>query len=292
MNKIKKLIKPILFVFAALVATFGFVGCGAPVTSGAYSYGAAECSKGDKTYQSANITQINVHWILGEVTVVCGESSDAISLIESGKTLTDDEKVHSFIEDGSLNVYFWKSLHTAFVNSQDKNLTITVPQNANLKFNIESVSGAITVENINAASLKVNTVSGSVKTEKISAEQFECSTTSGKITCFCVQCENAEISSVSGKLELTELDCSNLNASTVSGVLSVRLEKCEKAKLKTVSGDTKLNLPASGATVTFGSVSGKLKADVSYTVVSEKLIFGGGKCAVEFDSTSGNLNIE
>lgn len=292
MNKIKKIIKPILCVVASFAFVFCFLGCRAPITQGVYSCGLAECNKGDIVYKSANITQIDVHWIVGEVIVVCDASSDDISLIESGKTLTDDEKVHSFIEDGSINVYFWKSLHTAFVNSQDKNLTIKVPQNANLKLNIESVSGAITVENVDVANFKATTVSGSVKTEKIHAEQFECSTTSGKVSCLNTQCENAKLSSVSGQLELTEFDCSNLNASTVSGSLSIQLEKCEKAKLKTVSGNTKLILPQNGATVTFGSVSGKLKTDVPYSVVSEKRIFGGGACAIEFDSTSGNLNIE
>lgn len=285
--------KYICIALCSLIGLFGggcFVSCRAPITVGAYSYGSAECFKGDKIYPSADVTQINVHWIVGEVKVIASEC-DSITLTESGKNLAEDEKVHSFITDGTLNVYFWKSKHTALVDGQDKNLTISLPQNAKFALNIESVSGAVVVENCNAENFKATTVSGSIKTEKINAEHFECASTSGKVSCLNIQCESSKVSSVSGKLEIKGVSTSNLDASTVSGALNIQLEKCEKAKLETVSGNANFTLPKNGATVIFDSVSGDLKTDIAYTVISDKRIFGDGKCVVEFNSTSGNLTV-
>lgn len=273
-----------------LLAVGCFASCRAPITVGAYSYGSAECSKGDKIYQSADVTQIKVHWIVGEVNVI-GSENDSITITESGKTLAEDEKVHSFITDGTLNVYFWKSMHTAFVDGQDKNLTISLPQNAKFALNIESVSGTVVVENCNAENFKAITVSGSIKTEKINAEHFECSSTSGKVSCFNIQCESSKVSSISGTLEIKGVSAANLDASTVSGALNIQLEKCEKVKLETVSGNANFTLPKNGATFIFDSVSGDLKTNIAYTVISDKRIFGDGQCIVEFNSTSGNLTV-
>ena len=78
------------------------------------------------------VTKVNIDYLSGEVKVK-GTDSDTISIKEtSNKTIDDDHKVHTWVDDGTLYVRYCASKNALNFTGIEKSLEITLPSAQNL----------------------------------------------------------------------------------------------------------------------------------------------------------------
>ena len=245
------------------------IGLTGNVYSGDYNIGGGSVTE--------PINAVEVDWVSGkiEISVYDGETTE----ISENEISDEDYKLRYKVENGRLTVHSEKSgFSFGIISRPKKELTIKIPRayaenlktlkinstSAEINLNgltvlesteTDTVSGRVTAENLNTASLEGDTVSGDVKA-------------SGAIEAF-------DLSSTSGAAEITT---------------TVPLKKLET---DTVSGDVTLTLPeSSGFTLEFDTVSGDLNCELPMTNKNGKHICNDGSAEFEADSTSGDFTVK
>lgn len=213
-----------------------------------YTAGAAELSE--------TVEHIDIHWLVGNVTVK-PHGSDTVSFSEeSAKELTDDARLHYWLDGTVLHIQFCQ-VGKWLLDEMEKDLTVLVP------------------EGLALAELEVNTLSGALEAELAQPlEEFSGDSTSGA---FQVSAQAIE----------------NFSASSVSGSVSLSAQSAPKAlDIQTTSGNIDLALPEDAAfTLDYDATSGELTADLLYTMESGRYIFGDGTGEYVIGTVSGDVRI-
>lgn len=198
-------------------------------------------SIGNFTYQSSQIKEVDIDWIAGEIDVIISSENGQLSVSESGTDLTENQKMRYLISNGKLTVKFWKSRYDGNVKDGDKNLTVYLPKDVDLKINgvsckisikdgsldeleVSSVSGAIVMGNVEIKNdLSLSAVSGSILAEEIKANSLEVSCTSGNVNVKKLNVEDEiEFSAMSGNVDIGLVKARELKISTMSGDVIIR----------------------------------------------------------------------
>ena len=211
-------------------------------------------SAGNGAVSAADVKEIDVDWVSGDIRLVCGNGKD-ISFSESfDGNLTEDQLLHWYLDGSTLRIKYQKS---GVVNGDGKrkSLEVTLPKGMVLgKVGIASVSSDVLSE-ASASEYRVSTVSG----------DFDLS------------------ASVSGSVRMD----------TVSGDCNFRMPQCpSELNVNSVSGSVNLWIPSSsGFTAELQSVSGKISCAIPSTTAGGKLTAGDGSARIRLSSVSGDLNI-
>ena len=231
-----------------------------------------------------NLNSIYIDWVAGDITVIPYDGGEIQITEFARRELQDDEKLQYSSSGGMLTIKF-RDGASWLRNMPAKKLEVLLPRTFSEnfdRFTIDSTSGNVSVENINAGMLKVGTVSGSVNLSNINSMTFEAETTSGTIKIASTKTEDMRLSSVSGAVHLTDVNAKTLKGSTtsgshdlsgefndldldsISGGISITSAVVpERLTAETTSGSITVTVPGEEAiSVSHSSVSGKLSSDI------------------------------
>ena len=245
------------------------IGLTGNVYSGDYNIGGGSVTE--------PINAVEVDWVSGkiEISVYDGETTE----ISENEISDEDYKLRYKVENGRLTVHSEKSgFSFGIISRPNKELTIKIPRAyaENLKtLKINSTSAEINLNGLTVLeSTETDTVSGRVTAENLNTASLECDTVSGDVKASGA-IEAFDLSSTSGAAEITT---------------TVPLKKLET---DTVSGDVTLTLPeSSGFTLEFDTVSGDLNCELPMTNKNGKHICNDGSAEFEADSTSGDFTVK
>ena len=245
------------------------IGLTGNVYSGDYNIGGGSVTE--------PINAVEVDWVSGkiEISVYDGETTE----ISENEISDEDYKLRYKVENGRLTVHSEKSgFSFGIISRPKKELTIKIPRAyaENLKtLKINSTSAEINLNGLTVLeSTETDTVSGRVTAENLNTASLECDTVSGDVKASGA-IEAFDLSSTSGAAEITT---------------TVPLKKLET---DTVSGDVTLPLPeSSGFTLEFDTVSGDLNCELPMTNKNGKHICNDGSAEFEADSTSGDFTVK
>ncbi len=211
-------------------------------------------SVGDGEVPASKVSEMEIDWVSGEVSVVYGNVS-SINFTESYRgSLSEDQLLHWYLDGSTLRLKYQKS-GVVRGKSEEKNLVVTVPKGTVLSdLDLDCVSSNFEVD-VDALKYDVDTVSGNVNLSSSGARAID-------------------VDSVSGNVNLHLLSCP------------------AEIDVDTVSGSVNLWIPAdSGFTAEISSVSGKLNTAIPVTTSGKKYIAGDGRAKFSLESVSGDLNI-
>ncbi len=241
-----------------------------------------------------DISSVEIHWVAGSVKVEPFDG-DKIEIRESGYAKESD-KLRYRVTDGRLVIRFSKSnVFFIFGVRPPKDLVLRLPRSiaADLKaLEIESVSAGVFAGDLNAGELNVKSVSGSIELDGITAGKADLESVSGSINASHLKTETLDTNNVSGGTEIYG-DIQRVDAEAVSGKITVSSETAmQSAEINTVSGAITLYLPdGSGFTAKHETVSGRINSDFAFTTAGKKYTCGDGKCEIDAETVSGDLNI-
>lgn len=242
-----------------------------------YKYTDSELySIGDFTYESANISKINLCWVAGSVTVKKSTTTSNLEVKENGSaSLLDAQKMHYLIQDNTLYIQYCESMFLGTIPFTSKELTLTIPEN--ISFNGDLVSSSLTFSDLalSLKSLNIDTVSGQITgSETLGVE------------------DDIDIDSTSASISLTNVACPKIEVDSVSSNFNLSVCSNDTIKIDTVSGSSSISLLNDlGATIDFSTVSGQFTCSKQSTVNASGTVVGDGQSQISFSSVSGNLEI-
>lgn len=271
-----------------------------------YTPGAAELSQ--------TVEHIEINWPVGSVTVK-PHGSDTVSFSEeSAKELTDDARLHYWLDGATLHIQFCRAGKWR-LDDMEKDLTVLVPDALTLaEVEVNSLSAEVCLEGLRANKLTVDTMSAEVRLDGLRADRLTVGTTSGNTRLVgCAVTELVNTSTISGELEaelvqpLAEFNGSstsgafqisapaieNFSSSSISGSVSLSVQSAPKLlDIDTTSGNIDLVLPEDAAfTLDYDATSGELSSDLPYTMERGRYIFGDGTGKYVIGAISGDVQI-
>lgn len=203
----------------------------------------------------AAVSEIEVDWIGGNVTIEPSQSGSYEIEETSDKELKDDKKVHYYLDGDKLRIKYCAS-GIRLMDTDEKELVIRVPEDSMTdSLEINSVSADFSVTGIAVGDIDVSTVSGDIAADVTSVKSFD-------------------VESVSGNFG-------------ISSPLAP-----EDGDYESVSGNLALTLPESaGFTVDCDSVSGEISSEINGKLSDSKFICGSGDAEYDVETVSGNVKI-
>nr|WP_295902563.1 DUF4097 family beta strand repeat-containing protein [uncultured Bdellovibrio sp.] len=122
---------------------------------------------------------------------------------------------------------------------KDLEVHIEVPASFNKDLEVLTVSGNVTLENLNLQEAELKTVSGEMTLNQIVAQELDIKTVSGDFKAEAASITKFEGKTVSGDLEMSNGIPANIDFTSVSGDVKMKIAKNDKThfSLKSVSGD-------------------------------------------------------
>ena len=251
------------------------------------------------------LDSVRANWIAGGVTVKPYDGN-VIRLTEYAQRELNDDETLRYKTSGRLLTIEWTERNVNFRMPQKK-LEVLLPQElcdnmANLT--IDSTSGEIDVESVNAKTLKLDTISGSKHLRDIVADLIDIDSTSGSTNAQNIVADEMRINSISGSITVSDATVRRLDCDTTSGskdlsgsFIDVRLKSIsgrvslkskvvpERLVVDTTSGGVTVAVPNEGAiTVYHSATSGKLSSEIPITM-------HGNDAQFRFSSISGGVQI-
>ena len=238
-------------IFAGAMAlimpfTMCLTGCSFFSLFNTFSYqydNAQEYKAGDREIDE-KVTKINLDYISGDVTIK-GNDSGKVSVKETANvSLRDPQKVHTWVNDGTLYVRFCQSIKTINFTNIKKSLELTLPSSQELDdVVIEMSSGDLVFDNLTTGGFKVNSSSGDVRAD-LSGKNVDIKSSSGKI--FFTQTGDSEavnLKASSGTIDIKQSgSCASMTVNSSSGSVTGDLDKVSKMDIHVSSG--KINITA------------------------------------------------
>lgn len=197
-----------------------------------------------RTFEEA-ISGIDIQTVASDVRFE--RSNDGKTRVESRHDAQIEETVE--VKSGVLTVrqkQARKGINIGIdLSSEDDRLTVYLPQSAYQTLGVETVSGEITLGELQVERASLNTVSGEIELQNLLVSgKMTLNTVSGDIELDRCDADKIEIGTVSGEVEGTLLSGKTFDVGTTSGEISVPASTpgaglCE---IGTVSGDVSLRV--------------------------------------------------
>lgn len=263
-------------------STLCLTGC----SGGFFTFFTYTYENGDK-YTAGNreitekITTINIDYVTGDVKLQ-GTDSDKVSITEtSNKELSEEQKVHTWVDGSTLYVRYCKSSKNLSFFQIEKNLNITIPGSQDLDSMILHIS------------------SGNADFSGFTSKTVNAKSSSGNVTMNC-SASDIVIKASSGKVALTEDgDAKSIDINSSSGTVNVDQKgSVDSVKIHSSSGSVTAALGKVGAFDVHVS-SGKINVeaeeinDLKSTSSSGKNEYKLGKVPATADihSSSGGVKV-
>lgn len=278
-----------IFKLLGLLLVIPFLaGCNGSVSLGNYE-NADKYLIGNQVYQG-NITTINVDWISGEVKLIADEDAKDIQIVEENE-LKDEDKVHTWFNDGILNVKFFASDHRSRIDPRDKHVSITYNPSYLKIVSLSLTSGKLITPLISSDEAFVKLTSGNAEIEGIAANKVNLSQTSGSININKIETKELNINTTSGHLNLQEIKADKIVAELTSGNMNLSLVELDSGVIKLTSGTVNIKLPSDGGKVTVKKTSGSVSSSRQHIQQNDLYIFDEGEMNLIISMTSGSVSL-
>ena len=256
------------------------------------------------------VDSLSIDWTSGAVYIGTHHGDDILVTEFARRNLRAGEELSLNTDGGTLSIYFTEqSLRFSLgINNTTKRLEILVPYSLSDSwdgFQINTVSGRVTISDMQANDFVVGTVSGRIELSGITATALNASTTSGRIELRSVQADDIQLHTVSGRIEMRNTQTDNLRTNTTSGrhelsgsfgyvnarSTSGRIEiestiVPERLTARTASGRIGVTVPNEGPiSVEHSSTSGRFSSDIPV------ITHGGAEAQFHLTTTSGRIQI-
>jgi lia operon protein LiaG len=197
-----------------------------------------------------------------------------------------------------ISVKYPKNIMSLVNFSLNTKLDVYIPENYKKSMDIETVSGGISIDKLEADSFRIHTTSGDLKINSIVASTTDFSSVSGTINIKELLSKSSGFETTSGDIKI-EAITGDIKANSVSGsITAVYKAFNNEVKAETVSGDVDLSLPqASEFKVDFSTTSGELDNDFPLVITGKvekrevKGTVGNGQKTIRIETTSGDATI-
>ena len=226
------------------------------------------------------ITTINIDYVSGDVKLQ-GTDSDKVTIAEtSNKELSEEQKVHTWVDGSTLYVRYCKSSKNLSFFQIEKNLNITIPGSQDLDSMILHISsGNADFSGFTSKTIHAKSSSGNV-TMNCSASDIVIKASSGKVALVeDGDAKSIDINSSSGTVNVDQkgsVDSVKINSSSgsvtaalgkvgafdvhvSSGKINVEAEEIVNLKSESSSGKNEYKLGKAPATADIHSSSGGVK---------------------------------
>ena len=262
---------------------------------------------GSYSVPADSLSSISIDWVAGDITVMPHDGNEVQITEFARRELSYGEQLFYSTSGGTLTIKFTE--RSSWLNNMPaKKLEVYVPHALMEKldrFAVDSTSGTVSAQNINADAVKIDTVSGNIDLSNIASRTFEADSTSGSITLTSIETDDMKLNSMSGAISLSDVSAGTLKGDTVSGrcdldgmfgevdidSVSGRISIIStivpaKLKVDTTSGGITVTVPDEGAiSVNHSSVSGRLSSDIP-------IITQGRDAQFQLSSVSGGVKIQ
>lgn len=257
--------------------------------------GYSEMSSDTETLNNKNIKDITIDWTSGQIDVV-KSNQNGITISESynnNDKISKDDKLQYKIDGDKLIIRSSQPKIIFFGYKRSKNLTLSLPVAEYNKLKINTASARVGISDLNINNLDVDSVSGEQKYSNITANCFNTGSVSGKFIFSDCKANSIDIDSVSGSVDYSGEITGDADISTVSGGAKIKTAVTpSKLDFNSTSADIELWLPNNASfTASSDSVSGDFSSDFSLIHRNGKYICGSGTSKFDFDSTSGDVQI-
>jgi len=226
---------------------------------------------------AASIREIEIEWAAGSIRIQPKDITE-IRIAEKGVNQSEKPMVWK-VRDGKLAIQFAENMKISLgtgLNWGDfsKELIIEVP--ADWQCNSLEVTAAVAsleVSNLTIREMEFDGASGTCVFDNCNVEKLDLDTASGDVR-------------FTGSLQ--QLDCDAASADIVLELTNVP----RSLDMDTASGDLDVTLPAeAGFTVSMDTMSGDFDSDFETTRRNGSYVAGNGRCRIDVDGMSGNVNI-
>ncbi len=224
------------------------------------SSASASSSAGDFTIETSGITDIDIDWYSGSVTVIPYDGT-TIQVSETGSSTisTTNALKYNVDKNGELKINFTSAKNYSSAGIS-KDLTIYIPATMSLdELSIETTSADIVISDaqgtLTVRDLSVETTSGNSTIKGITATEMSADATSGTIS---------------------------ISSCTISQELDI----------ETTSGSATVALPSgTGYTLEYETTSGTVTASGNSLKGEGRTTVGTGNLKIDVETTSGNVTI-
>ncbi len=220
--------------------TMCLTGCSFVSLFNTFSYqydNASEYKPGDREIDE-KVTKINIDYISGDVTINTHDS-DKVSVKETANIdLRDPQKVHTWVNDGTLYVRFCQSIKRINFTNIHKKLELTLPSARDLEdVTVEVSSGNLNCSGITSGSFTSHLSSGNLTCKDITAGGFDAKLSSGNANVD-GSGKNIKIKASSGNINIKQSgDCSSMTIDSSSGNITTEADKVSKMDVHASSGN-------------------------------------------------------
>ena len=220
--------------------TMCLTGCSFISMFNTFSYqyeNASEYKPGDREIDE-KVTKINLDYVSGDVTINTADT-DKVSVKETANcSLKDPQKVHTWVNEGTLYVRFCQSLKKVNFTNIKKNLELTLPSSQDLDdVIVEISSGDLNMSGVATAGLNARLSSGDANLD-IAGKKVQIKVSSGDIALTEKgENESVDINSSSGKVIVKQNgSCGSMNIRSSSGNVTADVDKISKMDISVSSG--------------------------------------------------------
>ena len=245
---------------------------------------------GDATI-TETVKNLEVDWTSGSITVEYHKENTVIISESAKKKISDDKRMIWQLDGDTLRIRFSKP-HFIELNSQKKDLTITLPEDLVLDdVNIDATSATLDIPSLQADTLKMDITSGDICVSA-DARVISGNTTSGNLTLSAGSPEDLRIDSTSGNIYVDAAETGTVSINSTSGDVHVEVDSFNKLNIDVTSGDVTAVLPAEpGFTANLDTTSGRIDYQLPLAKEDDAYVCGDGSGEVSIDTTSGNITI-
>lgn len=224
------------------------------------------------------------------------EAKRAVKIMLFGKTLNVD--LDNPFDFGKSFSSMWNN---NVWNSGDITLNIKIPAEMH-RLDVKTLSGDISVADVNPEQLKINSTSGDIEIRHVTADRLKLNTTSGDIMANRLYSADMDVHSASGDVELEGGDVGVFRMQAASGDFSGRHVKgnsmtvgsgsgdveldggFERYSIRTGSGDVELKVEPGALGINVGTGSGDVELDLTALDSTEVTVStGSGEATVYSD---------
>ena len=237
---------------------------------------------------SESFKNIDVHEVSSDVNVSLTNESNAYVEYHNGETYE-----HNVTVDGNtLKIKFkndqgwiekWSAFSWIDQAGEDAGkfpVNIYLPASAYNNIRLYTVSGGVSVKDIECKDLDIDTTSGSAKVSSCNiSDKASADAVSGEIRMSDLSGCDFNASTTSGSVNLTDCDVKDADIETVSGAVILENFKAVSTDIDTTSGDVRMKGYESAST-DINTTSGDIDAEVI------------GSYNVEYDTVSGDVDID
>jgi len=248
---------------------------------------------------ASGIDAVNIDWIAGSVRVEPYDGAEIRITEYAQRQLAENEKVRIETSGNTLTIRY-RERGANIIRMPEKRIDVFIPRSLSQNMSglsIDSVSGGIAVDGINAHELKTDSTSGSVTVRNIASRTFSVNTMSGSINVTSATSDRVNMESTSGSITVALVNAVSIDMSSMSGSVRVSDSSAGDFKCETTSG----SITVSGAyqNVNLDSISGRTSLDNSQELSSADVNTTSGSIELtgvfdrlDIDSISGSVTVK